>query len=155
MAVTVKRITLWRAEVEHTPGTLAHVLAPLSRAGADLRLVMGYGFPHGGRAAIEVHPVSGKKATAAAREAGMAASEIACVLVEGDNRPGLGARLAEQVAAGGINISFLVAQVIGRRFVAVFGFADDDTAVIAMRTIRSAARMSGTKPSRGRARRRR
>ena len=66
MAVTVKRITLWRADVDNHPGALARTLEPLAQAGADLRLVMGYRLPQTPeRAAIELYPVSGKRATAA------------------------------------------------------------------------------------------
>src|SRR5437870_13752910 len=100
MAVTVKRITLWRADVDNHPGVLARALEPLAQAGADLRLVMGYRLPHTPeRAAIELYPVSGKRATAAAAEAGLAESrDIPCLLVEGDNRPGLGAAIARGLA---------------------------------------------------------
>jgi hypothetical protein len=71
MALTVKRITLWRREVENQPGVLARTLEPLAAAGADLRLVMGYRFPEATtRAAIEVYPVTGRKATARAEQAG-------------------------------------------------------------------------------------
>jgi ACT domain-containing protein len=42
MAVSVKKVTLWRTEVENKPGTLAKILAPLAEAGADLQVVMGY-----------------------------------------------------------------------------------------------------------------
>jgi len=34
MALTVKRITLWRREVENEPGILAGTLEPLANAGA-------------------------------------------------------------------------------------------------------------------------
>src|SRR5438093_4567617 len=86
MAVTVKRITLWRAEVENQPGVLAAILEPLAGAGADLRLVMGYRFPHmPERSAVELYPVSGKKVIAAATQSGLTeAADIPCLLVEGD-----------------------------------------------------------------------
>ena len=141
MAVTVKRITLWRADVDNHPGVLARALEPLAQAGADLRLVMGYRLPHTPeRAAIELYPVSGKRATAAAAAAGLAESrDIPCLLVEGDNRPGLGAAIARGLADAGINIAFLVAQVVGRRFTATFGFGDEATAATATRVIKAAA----------------
>ena len=102
---------------------------------------MGYRLPHTPeRAAIELYPVSGKRATAAAAEAGLAESrDIPCLLVEGDNRPGLGAAIARGLADAGINIAFLVAQVVGRRFTATFGFGDEATAATAMRVIKAAA----------------
>jgi hypothetical protein len=140
MALSVKRITLWRAEVENRPGVLAGSLEPLAQAGADLRLVMGYRYPQAPeRSAIELYPVSGKRATAAAQQAGLAASDIPCLLVEGDNRPGLGAAMSRGLADAGINIAFMVAQVIGGRFAAAFGFADEATATSAAKVIKASA----------------
>jgi hypothetical protein len=148
MALTVKRITLWRREVENQPGVLAATLEPLAQAGADLRLVMGYRFPEATtRAAIELFPISGKKATAAAEAAGLRPFELAALLVEGDNRPGLGAAIGRGLADAGINIVFLVAQVIGRRFTAVMGFADEGAVAAAIGAIKAAG-----KPAKGRRR---
>jgi hypothetical protein len=141
MAITVKRISLWRADVENQAGVLARTLEPLAQAGADLRLVMGYRFPQTpDRSAIELYPVSGKRATAAAQAAGLAqANDIPCLLVEGDNRPGLGAAIARGLADAGLNIAFLMAQVVGRRFAAAVGFADEAAATTASRVIKQAA----------------
>jgi hypothetical protein len=151
MALTVKRITLWRREVQNQPGVLASTLEPLARAGVDLRLVMGYRFPETtSRAAIELFPVNGKKATAAAEQAGLSPFDLACVFVEGDNRPGLGAAMGHALADAGINIVFLVSQVIGRRFTAVFGFEDEERATTATKFIKAAARPA---PGRGKKRR--
>jgi hypothetical protein len=141
MAVTIKKITLWRKEVAHEAGTLAGVLEPLAQTGASLRLVMGYAIPgEFNRAAVEVFPVTGRKAMAAASAAGLSASPIACLLVEGDDRAGLGAAMARAVAAAGVNISFMMAETIGRKFSAVFGFQDDADAATASKAIKSAAK---------------
>ena len=141
MALTVKKITLWRKEVAHQAGALASVLKPLAQTGANLRLVMGYAIPgEAGRAAIEVFPVTGRKATAAASAAGVSASPIACLLVEGDDRAGLGADMARAIADAGVNISFMVAETIGRKFSAVFGFHSDPDAATASKAIKSAAK---------------
>ncbi len=140
MSVTVKRIALWRTEVENQPGMLARALEPLATAGADLRLVMGYRFPETTtRAAVEVYPVAGKRATAAAIEAGLRPFDLACLLVEGDNRAGLGAAMARGLADAGVNIIFCVAQVVGRRFSSVLGFADEATATTATKVVKAAA----------------
>jgi hypothetical protein len=139
MALTVKRITLWRREIENRPGALASTLEPLAAAGADLRLVMGYRYPETtSRAAIEVFPVTGKKAVKAAQGAGLEAFQLACLLVEGDNRPGLGAGIGRALAEAGTNIAFLVAQVIGRRFTAVVGLESDAAAAAAAKLIKTA-----------------
>ncbi len=139
MAIKVKSITLWRREVEDRPGTLAETLEPLARAGADLQVVMSYRQPGAeGRAVLELYPVSGKKAATAAGTAGLSASTIPTLVVEGDNRPGIGHSMARALADAGININFLVAQTIGRRFSAVFGFETEADARSAASLIKKA-----------------
>ncbi|HYV42653.1 MAG TPA: hypothetical protein VEO02_12760 [Thermoanaerobaculia bacterium] len=139
MAIKVRSITLWRREVENRPGALAETLEPLARAGADLQVVMGYRQPGGeDQAILELYPVSGKKATTAAGDAGLSASTIPTLLVEGDNRPGIGHAMARAIADAGINMNFLVAQTIGRKFSAVFGFETEADAKTAAALIRKA-----------------
>lgn len=141
MAITVKKITLWRKEVAHEAGALAGVLEPLAQAGSNLQLVMGYTIPgEPSRAAIEVYPVTGRKAAAAASAAGVVASPIACLLVEGDDRLGLGAGMARAIADTGVNISFMMAGAIGRKFSAVLGFQSDSDAATAAKAIKSAGK---------------
>jgi len=140
MAVTVKKAVLWRKEVDNRSGMLAGTLQPLSEAGADLYVVMGYRLPGSSdRAVVEVHPVSGRKPTAAARAAGLEPSSIPTLLVEGDNRPGLGHAIAKGIADAGINLSFVMAQVVGRRYSAVFGFENAADATKAATLIKKAA----------------
>jgi hypothetical protein len=139
MAITLKKITLWRKEVDNKPGALADTLALLAQAGTDLQAVMGYRYQGDqGKAAIELHPVSGKKAIEAARSAGLAASPIPTVLVQGDNRPGLGHTIAKALGDAGINLGFVLAQVVGRKYAAVFGFENDSDAAKAIALIRKA-----------------
>jgi hypothetical protein len=141
MAVTVKRITLWRKELENKAGTLAAALEPLAKAGTDLQIVMGYHYSGDHtKAVVELYPVVSKKATQAAQGAGLAASTAPVVLyVEGDNRPGLGHGISQAIAEGGINLDFLVAQVIGRKYAAVIGFENEDDAKKATALIKKAA----------------
>jgi len=139
MAVTVKKITLWRAEVDNQPGALAKALAGPAAAGADLNVVMGYRHGTPGKAAIEVYPVAGKTLMKAARGGGLDASGIPTLLVEGDNRPGLGYAITQAVAGAGINLAFLVAQVIGRKYSAVIGFENEADAKKGAAVIKKAA----------------
>src|SRR2546430_14391051 len=72
MPLTVKRITLWRADVQNEPGVLSRILEPLAAAGADLQVVMGYRFPTTPeRSAVELYPVSGRRTTGAAGGGGV------------------------------------------------------------------------------------
>jgi hypothetical protein len=140
MPVTVKSISLWRKEVENQVGVLAQALEPVTKAGANLRVLMGYRYTGDGtKAAIELYPVGGKKATAAAAEAGLVVSSIPTLLVEGDDKPGLGLAIAEAVSAARVNMSFFVAQVIGRKFSAVLGFETEVDAKTAAPLIKKAA----------------
>jgi len=142
MAVNVKKVVLWRTEVSNHPGELARVLEPLARAGTNLRVAMGYGAAPG-RAVIELFPVTGKKSIGAAQNAGLSPSSIACLLAEGDDRPALGRDMARAIADAGVNISFLVAETVGRKFSAVFGFESAQDAAKAQRAINSAAKKKG------------
>jgi hypothetical protein len=136
MAISVKQIRLWRAEVEDRPGSLARTLEPLAGIGASLQVVMSYHM--GTKAAVEVFPVSGKKAAEAARRAGLSESGPPALLVSGDDRPGIGHAIARATADAGININFMMAQVVGGRFSAIFGFGSEDDALRAAALIRKA-----------------
>ena len=64
----------------------------------------------------------GKKATAAGRgRQAWTRADIPALLVEGSNRAGIGFDTTKAIAAAGINLAFLVAQVIGSKFSAVYG----------------------------------
>lgn len=141
MPVTVKKVTLWRKELDNRPGTLAEALEPAANAGADLQVVMGYCYPGDrSKAAVEIFPVSGKKPTAAAQSAGLAPASIPALLVEGDNRAGLGSAIARALADAGVNLDFLVAQVIGKKYSAVLGFENEGDAAKSVALIKKATK---------------
>jgi hypothetical protein len=146
MAVKVKKIVLWRGEIENIPGALARALDPLAAAKTSLQVVMGY-HVHGerSRAVIEAFPIAGKKASAAAGSVGLAASTLPALLVEGEDQPGLGHKMAQALGDAGININFLVAQVIKKKFSAVFGLESEADAKAAAALIKKAAGKKGKK----------
>jgi hypothetical protein len=138
MPVTMKEITLWRREIENRPGMLARVLEPLAGS-ADLQVLMAYRYPGDEtRGAVELFPISGKKATAAAEAAALTRADIPALLVEGPNRAGIGFATTTAIAAAGINLAFLVAQVIGSKFSAVYGFDSEADRHKAMSLLRKA-----------------
>jgi len=139
VAIKVKRVQLWRNEVESRPGLLAGALGALASAGADLEVVMAYRYPGNQvRGAIEVFPVTGKKVAAAAQAAGLGPTTIAALRVEGDNQQGLGYMITRALADAGINIVFLVTQVFGKKYCCVLGFENDADAAKAANLIRKA-----------------
>ncbi len=139
MPVTVKSIVIWRKEIDNQVGVLARTLEPLQKAGADLQIMMAYRYSgNEAKAVVEVYPVSGKKLTTAATESGLTASSISALLVEGDNKPGLAHSIAQAVAEAGVNLSFLVAHVVGRRYAATIGFENEADAKKAAALIKKA-----------------
>ena len=76
-------------------------------------------------------------------------------MVQGDNRAGLGRDLADEMGRAGINMAFLVALVLGRRYSGVFGFESDDDArkaadIIKKMPRREEGRPAGRSPRQGR-----
>ena len=139
MATTVKRIALWRKEVNNRAGILAGALAPIAHAGANIHVVLAYRYPgRKSKGAIEIYPVTGKKSATAAKEAGFSVSDIPALLVEGDNRVGLGYATAQAIANAGISLDFLVAQAVGEKYSAVFGFESNSDAAKCAAIIRKA-----------------
>lgn len=139
MAVTVKRVQFWRNEVESRPGLLAGALGTLASAGADLQVVMAYRYPgNQTMGAIEVYPIGSKKLAGAAQAAGLSPTTIPALQVQGDNRPGVGFAITRAIADAGINIAFLVAQVIGKKYSLVVGFDTDAEAAKAVGLIKNA-----------------
>jgi hypothetical protein len=141
MTLIVKKITLWRGVVQNRPGALAEVLEPLAAAKADLQVVMGYREPgQPGKAAIELYPVSGRRLSEAVEGAGLTPASFPALLVRGPNHPGVAHGVARSLADAGINLVFLVAQVIGRSYSAIFGFESEADAARAAALIRKTAR---------------
>jgi hypothetical protein len=140
MAVTVRKITVWRTEVDNKTGALAWLLEALTAARGSLDVVMGYRIPgQPERAVIEVWPVSGRRMSQAAEAVGLRPSETPTLLVLGDDRPGLVHAMGRALADAGINLVFLVAQVVGRRYSAVLGFesaTDADRALGLLKKVR-------------------
>ena len=139
MRATIKKVTVWRKEVDNRSGALAELLQPLAEAGADLQAVIGYRLPGAEtKAAVELYPVSGKRATQAAQTAGLAPASIPILLVQGDNHPGLGHVVAKALGDAGINLSFLVAQVVDGKYAAMVRFESDADASKALGLLRKA-----------------
>ena len=86
----------------------------------DLDLVIGYQ-----GAVIDIAPVVGKKATTAAERAGFKPLPTSTILVEGENRPGICFTAARALGDAGVSMDSVVAQVVGKKYQALFGFKSD------------------------------
>ncbi len=150
MAVSVKRATLWRTETDNNPGTLAQVLAPFADNKTNLNIVMGYAYADKRRAAIEVFPITTGRSQRAARAAGLQKSDFPCVVISGDDRPGLGHAVAAALSDAGINLNFCVAQTLGKRYTGIFSFEAASEADLAVRLIRKALARSSRTSNRAR-----
>ena len=119
MALNVTRLDIWAASIEDRPGGVSEKLGPLAEAGAELEYVLARRAPDKpGTGVLFVSPVKGAKQIAAAKRAGFHKSKsIKAVRVEGRDKPGLGAKITEALAAKNINIRGLSAAVLGKRFV--------------------------------------
>jgi hypothetical protein len=142
MPLNVTQVDVWAGDIQDQPGGLARVLSAIAGAGGSVECVIArreQGRP--GTGVIFVTPVTGARAQAAARGAGLSpAEDLATLRVEGSDAPGLGARITEALAAAGINLRGVSAAVVGRNFVAYVGLdnrADAQSAMAALRGVKT------------------
>jgi hypothetical protein len=140
MGTIVERAEVWVASIEDKPGGLAGKLAALAKAGADLGFVVARRSPEKpGTGVVFVTPLRGDAEAAAGAKAGFSlASSLQSVRVEGDNKPGLGAKLTGTLAEAGINLRGLSAAVVGARFVAHLAMDTAEDADKAMALLKGA-----------------
>ena len=114
----VEHVNVWAATIEDKPGQLAHVLAELREAGADLQLIIARR-AEPGKGVVFVTPLRGDREIAAAAQVGFnIAHTLHSVRVMGHDRPGVAAELTEKLADGGINLRGFSVSVIGTQYLA-------------------------------------
>jgi hypothetical protein len=124
MAYTVSKVDVWAGTIMDRPGGLAGKLEALSRAGANLELVISRRAPEKrGTGVVFLAPVKGAAQTNAAKKAGLRKStNLRSLRVEGPDRAGLGTKITLALADAGINMRGLSAAALGRRTVVYFAF---------------------------------
>ncbi len=140
MAYSIRKVEVWAGEIADRPGGLAATLSAMSNAGANLEfLVSRRASDKPGTGVVFLTPIRGSKQKGAAQQAGLSTTgTLNSVRVEGPDRAGLGAKMANALADAGINLRGVSAAALGRRAVTYFAFdsaADADTAI---RTLRKA-----------------
>jgi len=135
MALKVAKAEVWAVTIEDRPGGAAEKLEALSKAGANLEMLLARRTPEQpGKGVMFVTPVKGKKVLEAAQQAGLGKPEnIHSVRIEGGDKPGLGAKIARALSDAGINTRGMSAIAIGRKFVSFVAVdsADDQAKAIA------------------------
>ena len=130
MDLIVGRVDVWAASIGDEPGGLAHILAPLRDAGANLDFIIARRSPEKpGRGVVFVAPLRGDVVIAAAANLGFnITNSVQSVRVEGMNKPGVAAKIAEKITQVGINLRGLSAAVIGARFIMYIGLDSSEDA---------------------------
>jgi hypothetical protein len=114
-----QRVDTWAVSIADKPGALAAKLKSLSAAGVNLEFLIARRAPeklHKG--VVFVTPIKGPKQRRAAGAAGFKkAKNLHTVRIEGTDRRGQGAQLAQALAAKGLNLRGLSAAAISKKFV--------------------------------------
>jgi hypothetical protein len=139
MALKVTKVEVWAGEMPDHSGALAGLLEALAGARASVECVIARRQPDKpGSGVAFISPVKGKKVQEAARNAGIVPSmSIATLRVEGNDKPGLGAKMLRAVADAGVNLRGVSAAVIGSKFVAYFGLDNADDAAKAAKALKT------------------
>ena len=140
MALDVKRVRVWAAEMKDRPGSLAAKLEALAGAGANLEFAIARRAPDKpGMGVVFVTPIEGTAQITAAKTAGFSeATSLHSVRIEGRDAPGLGAKLTRKLADAGINLRGLSAAAIGGRMICHLAFdsaQDADKAIEILKTL--------------------
>jgi hypothetical protein len=119
MALKIKRVDTWAATIKDKPGGLADKLKALAGAGVNLEFVIARRMPaKPGKGVVFVTPIQSASGARAARKAGFKkTTSLHTVRIEGADRKGQGARIAQALAAQGVNMRGLSAAAINKRFV--------------------------------------
>ena len=135
MALKLTRVDVWVASTKDRPGGLAGKLAVLADAGAQLEFLIARRAPEKpGTGVVFLTPLKGAAQIKAAKKAGFRKTKsLHSVRIEGQDKPGLGGKITQALAAAGLNLRGLSAAVIGRRFVAYLAV---DTSADASKAVR-------------------
>jgi hypothetical protein len=124
MALKVQKVDVWAVELRDNVGGLAAVLGPLAEAGADLSFVIARRQPEKpGTGIAFLGGIKGAKQLKAAAAAGLAkTTDLSALQIEATNKPGLLHRAIQQLAAAGINLRGVSANVTGTKCVFMLAF---------------------------------
>lgn len=135
----VQRVDTWAASMRDKPGALATKLKVLSAAGVNLEFVIARRNPEKrGTGVVFVTPIKGRKQCGAAGAAGFKKTKsLHTVRVEGTDKRGQGARIAQVLAGKGINLRGLSAAAMGKKFICHIALDTEANATKVARILKS------------------
>jgi len=138
MKIKVTRADVWVAPIEDKVGGLAAKLEALAAAGANLAFIIARRAPdHPGQGVVFLTPIRGAKQIKAATAAGFRKTTTQhSVCVVGGDKPGMGAKMTQALAAAGINLRGLSTGVLGKSFVTYVAVDTEDDAKKAVRVLK-------------------
>jgi len=138
MKLKISRTDVWAAPLEDRPGGLADKLTALAEAGANLEFIIARRTPErAGQGVLFVTPLKGAKQLKAAEAAGFAkTASLHSLRVEGADKKGEGARLAQALASAGVNLRGVSAAAFGKRFVSHLALDSAEAAAKAAAVLR-------------------
>lgn len=142
MALKVSTVDVWAGEMTDQPGGLARILEAIAAARGTIECVIARRQPDKpGTGVAFISPVKGTKVQQAARGAGLVPAEnIATLRIEGDDKPGMGAKITRAIADAGINVRGVSAAVIGKKYVVYIGLDNAADANAAAKAVKAAAK---------------
>jgi hypothetical protein len=124
MKLKVSHVDVWATTIKDRPGGLAEKLSALSKAKVNLEFVIARRVPERrGQGVVFLTPVKGGAQAKAARTAGfMKTDGLHSLRIEGHDRPGLGAKLTQKLAASRVNLRGFSVAAVGKQFVGYLAF---------------------------------
>jgi hypothetical protein len=131
-ALKISKGHMWHSSIEDKPGSFASALEPFAKAGLNLQIVCGWAPSAGSQkqtGSMEIFPITDEKSQKCAQEAGLKEmTDLVCLVVEGEDSPGLAYKMAKAIADAGVNTRYAMAQGVKGHFLACFGFHNDTDA---------------------------
>lgn len=139
MGLKVQKVDTWVAELEDKPGSLAGKLDALAQGGVNLEFVIARRAPEKpGTGVVFVAGLKGAAGSRAARKAGfLKTSSLHTIRVEGADKKGRGANLAQALADGDLNIRGVSGAAMQKKFVGYFALDTAADAAKAARILRT------------------
>ena len=139
MKLKINRVDVWAGTIKDRPGGLSEKLSALSKAKTNLEFVLARRAPdRRGEGVLFLTPIKGGKQTRAARAAGFVKTgNLHTLRIEGKDKPGMGAKLSQKLAAARVNLRGFSAAALRGHFVAYLAVDTGAAAKKALRVLKA------------------